>query len=253
MSTERTIRHKGLDLKVTIDTSELTDKIKEQYKPIINNLKELLNKRDEYIAKMHNMTKATDITMFMFVNGLRIAKKANKAYGFSEKQYMALSYLSGTNMCKIEYLSRYLMKMGYAKILKPELAKLIDEGCIIMLNEKYCAITDKGNSVISAIYKAYRQDIDFYMKNKKVARKTSIKNTTNKYTEEERERRGKAYRLMMRPFWDGGYKVIPKNKDLRVKYLLGWIEKRNQSGLFVDDIYMRFVEKWSAVTPFAKL
>jgi hypothetical protein len=57
----------------------------------------------------------------------------------------------------------------------------------------------------------------------------------------------------MRPFWDGGYKVVPKNKDLRVKYLLGWIEKRRESGLFVDDIYMRFVEKWSAVTPFAKL
>jgi hypothetical protein len=253
MSKERTIRHKGLDLKFTIDVSELTEKIKEQYKPIIDNLKILLNKRDEYIEKMHNMTRDTDVTIFMFTNGLRVAKKANKLYGYSEKQYMALSFLGTTNMCKIEYLSRYLTGIGYPKILKPEIWKLVEDGSVIMLNQQYCAITDKGKKVISSIYKAYRQDMDFYMKNKKPTRKTSIRESKNKYTEEERERRSSFYKTMMRPFWDGGYKVIPKNKDLRVTYMLDWIEKRKADGLFVDDVYMRFVEKWSASNVFAKL
>lgn len=253
MSKERIIKHKGLDLKFTIDTSELTEKIKEQYKPVIDNLKKLLNKRDEYIYRMHRMSRETDVTIFLFTNGLRVAKKANRLYGYSEKQYMALSYLNNTNMCKTEYLSRHLVGIGYPKILKPEVAKLIEDGCVIKLNEQYCAITDKGKKVIASIYKAYRQDMDYYMKNKKPTRKTSIKEKSNKYTEEERDRRSQHYKTMMRPFWDGGYKVIPKNKDMRVTYLLGWIEKRKAIGLFVDDIYMRYVEKWSATNAFANL
>jgi hypothetical protein len=35
--------------------------------------------------------------------------------------------------------------------------------------------------------------------------------------------------------------------------MLDWIEKRKADGLFVDDVYMRFVEKWSASNVFAKL
>jgi len=245
MSVGRRISHKGLDLKFTIDTSALVDKIKDQYKPELDNLKKLLAKRDEYICRIHRMTKDLDTTIFMFTNGLRVARKARKAFGYSEKQYMALSFMANTNMCREEYLSRFLIKIGYSKITKMELEHLLLDGRIIKLERQYYAITDKGKSVVNSIYAAYRQDLDFYIKNKKVPRKTSIRNNPNKYSEAERERRSRAYKLMMRPFWDGGYKVMPKDRDVRVKYLLKWIEKKKADGFFVDDVYMRLVEKWS--------
>lgn len=253
MIKEKTIKHAGLDFKFVIDSSEFVEKLKDQYKPVIENLRKLLDKRDEYICKMHQMTKGTDVTMFLFANGLRVAKKASKLYGYNEKQYMALSYLNNTNMCKIEYLNKHLIGIGYRSLYKQELDKLVDNGCAIRVNNYYCSITDKGKQVIKSIYVAYRQDIDFFIKNKKPTRRTSISGKTNKYSEEERERRGNFYRLMMRPFWDGGYKVIPKDKDMRVTYLLDWIKQKQKEGQVVDDMYMRLVERWAAVKSFANL
>jgi hypothetical protein len=46
---------------------------------------------------------------------------------------------------------------------------------------------------------------------------------------------------------------MPKNKDLRVQYLLGWIEKKKADGFFIDEVYMRLVEKWSGNTTPVKL
>jgi hypothetical protein len=50
---------------------------------------------------------------------------------------------------------------------------------------------------------------------------------------------------MMTPFWDGGYKVVPKSRKMRVDYLIEWIDKRKRSGLMVDEYYYNLLQKWS--------
>lgn len=53
----------------------------------------------------------------------------------------------------------------------------------------------------------------------------------------------------MRPFWDGGYKIMPKDKKVRVEYVLNWMDKKRKEGEELDEMYMRLVTRWSSAEP----
>ncbi len=50
---------------------------------------------------------------------------------------------------------------------------------------------------------------------------------------------------MMRPFWDGGYKTLPRNRQKRVDYLIEWVQSKKSRGLPVDQAYYNYIQRWS--------
>lgn len=55
---ERKIRYNGLDLKVTIDTDDMIEKVRNQYRPVISEMKKIIDKRNKYISKLHDLIKS---------------------------------------------------------------------------------------------------------------------------------------------------------------------------------------------------
>lgn len=244
---ERVIKYKGLDLKLNIDIDNIIDNVKEQYKPEVENLRKLIKKRHKYIHELHQLIKNKDVTMFMMVNAVKISRKMKKAYEINDKQAMILSYMYDVNMAKMDPINRYLETIHITKALRMDMDYLIDMGYIIKTSiYGYYGITDKGKRIIESVYNAYRQDYAYFIENRPSKRNYYYKAKGSKYSEQELEKRSQLYRQMMMPFWDGGFKVMPKDVNRRVDYLLEWIQQRKEKGMVVDPYYMKLVEKWSA-------
>lgn len=247
---ERIIKYNGLDLKVTIDTDEMIEKVRNQYRPVIYEMRKIIDKRNKYISKLHKLMKDKESAMFLFIDAVQIQKKAKKLYGLGAKSYMVLTHMYKIRVCVLSQLERYIKSIGFQGMSYAEMKTLVRAGYITELPDKHFGITDKGSKVIDTIYNAFRQDYDYFLKNK-VTGYTAVnrKRTENKYTEEQKKQRGDFYRKMMRPFWDGGYKMMPKDKNLRVDYMLKWMEKKAKEGEELDEMYMRLVTRWSSAEP----
>lgn len=247
---ERTIRYNGLDLKVTIDTDEMIEKVHNKYKPVIYEMRKIIDKRNKYISEMHKLMKDKESTMFLFVDAIQIQKKAKKAYGIGAKSYMVVTHMYKVNICLLSQIERYMKSIGFQGMSYAEMKTLVRAGYITEMDDRYFGITDKGRKVIESIYNAFRQDYDYFLKHKVNGQSTiARKRTSNKYTEEQKKERGDFYRKMMRPFWDGGYKVMPKDRNLRVDYMLKWMDKKKKEGEELDELYMRLVTRWSSAEP----
>lgn len=247
---ERKIKYKGLDLKVTINTDELIDKVREQYRPVIGEMKKIIDKRNKYISKLHDLIKSKEATMFLFVDAVQIQRKAKKLYNIGPKAYMIITHMYKINIGNQSQLERYIKSIGFGTVTYGDLNILVKGGYLTELQDRYFGITDKARRAVDNIYNAFRQDYDYFVRNKVDGyAKTSLKKRENKYTDEQKQQRGDFYRKMMRPFWDGGYKVMPKDRNVRVEYVLNWMEKKRKEGEELDEMYMRLVTRWSSAEP----
>lgn len=246
---ERVIKYQGLDLKLSFDIDSIRREVAAEYKPQIQQMKQIIDKRDKYIKSMHKSMRDIDTTIFVLIDAVKIYRKAKKAYNIGEKSMHILSYMNGINMCTIEQINRYMSSVFMPETNTGEMRKLIGKDYVVKIPlPYYFAITDKGKKIIKNIYRAFRDDFDYFKKNKPVKVNHKIRTPTGgKYSPEELEKRSQQYRRLMFPFWDGGYKVIPKNRSTRCSYLAEWITNRRKAGLEVDDYYMKLLEKWSAV------
>lgn len=248
MKKERTIKYKGLDFTINIDTSEIEKKVRGKYRPTIDGLRKLLNKRERYIQKLHNTLRDEDAIMFLFAGAREVWRKAVKAHAMTAKEYIIITYLKDINMATTEHITGHINALGYAKAMYSDMCRLEKKGMVLRSPHfGYWAITDKGRKSIKQVIGAIKQDYAYYKqhKAKKHDHFVNPKPTTPKYTPEEIERRSFLYKQMMRPFWDGGYKVLPRNRKQRVDYLIGWIQDRKMMGIKVDEVYYGFVQRWS--------
>lgn len=250
MKKQRTIKYNGLDFTINIDTKQIENKVKGKYKPTIDSLKRLLNKREQYIRKLHNSIRDGDAAIFLFISSREIWRKAVKAHHLSAKEYMILSYLKTINMANIDHINRYIQSVGFAKAHMSDLRRLEEKGVILKTPRVgYFAIVDNGRRMLDQIVNALKQDYNYYKNNKGQKLDHYEKPKVDKgpkYSAEELEKRSFLYKQMMRPFWDGGYKVLPRSRQLRVDYLIKWIEDHRKAGIAVDPAYYRYVERWSA-------
>lgn len=248
MKKERTIKYKGLDFTINIDTSEIEKKVRSKYRPTIDSLRKLLNKRERYIQKLHNTLRDEDAIMFLFAGAKEIWRKAVKAHCLTAKEYMIITYLKDINMATTEHITGHINALGYAKAMYSDMCRLEKKGVVIRTPQfGYWAITDKGRKSISQVIQAIKQDFAYYKDNKAKKHDHFVKPkpTSPKYTPEELERRSFLYKQMMRPFWDGGFKILPRNRQQRVDYLIGWIQDRKSMGIKVDEVYYTYVQRWS--------
>lgn len=246
---ERVIRYKGLELNLSFDINSIKREVKEEYQPEIQNLRKLLTKRQEYIHKLHQQMKEKDVTVFMLISASNIAKKVRKVYGTTHKQVMILSYLHSVNMGKPEQITRYMKSIGMNSVTHKDMRGLVELGYAVKSPVvQYYAATTEGKKIINSIYTAFRQDYAYFIENRGIKRdhKPPKKKKEGKYSEAERQKRSDFYKQLMMPFWDGGYKVMPKKVGLRIEYMTNWIRDRRSKGLPVDDLYIRLIEKWSA-------
>jgi len=243
----RTIKFQGLDIKMNIDINDIVKKTSSKYKPKIDGYKKLVAKRNEYIHNMHQKMKDKEIGVYLIYDALRIMKKAKDAYDVDIRQLLTLSYLHSISMLRKDHINKYLIAIGCKPVTRIFLKKLVEYGYIMDAHKyAYYSITDKGRKIVDNIFLAFRQDYAFYEKNKPMKREYHTSQPAGtKYSDEEKEKRSILYRKMMTPFWDGGYKVVPKSRKMRVDYLVNWIDKRKRSGLMVDEYYYNLIEKWS--------
>jgi len=242
----RTIKYKGLDIKMDIDIDNIIKKVSSKYKPEIENYRKLLTKRQEYIHEQHHLLKDKDAFMYMMYDACNISKKIKKVYGINNRQMMVLTFLYNLSMAKVEHINDYLASIACNNIGKVVIDYLIELGYVFKTPVfEYFAITDKGKRIVESAYTALRQDFSYYVKNRKSKRDYIRKKYGTKYTDEERQKRSFLYRKMMMPFWDGGYKVMPKDVALRISYMTQWITQRKSKGLDVDPYYHQLIQKWS--------
>lgn len=251
MKKERKFSFNGVDVKFDINMDSLIggmrDELKSRYKNKIDVLKELVKKRDEYIISMHNILRKKDSAMFIMLNAVHIYKKANSLYGINEKQMMILSYMYRTNMASRIHASRYLMSIGYAKMVAKDADLLKERGFLIEVKEGLFAATDSGRRIIDNVYNAFKQDYAYFKKNQSPVQQHEEKRVTPRkfIPEEERERKRHFYKTMMKPFWEAGMKMMPKNNEIRVDYVKKYLMKIKELGHEIDPIYYRLIEKWS--------
>lgn len=246
---ERVIKYKGLELNLSFDVDAIKREVKEEYQPEIQNLRKLLTKRQDYIHKLHQQMKEKDVTVFMLISASNIAKKVKKVYDLGHKQIMILSYLSGVNMANPEQMTRYMKSIAMRSVTHGDMKALVALGYVVKSPiVYYYAATTEGKKIINSVYSAFRQDYAYFIENRSIKRdhKPVKRKKGEKYTEAERQKRSEFYKQLMMPFWDGGYKVMPKNVSLRIEYMTNWIRERRAKGLPVDDLYIRLIEKWSA-------
>jgi hypothetical protein len=249
MKKQRTIKYNGLDFTINIDTKQIEDKVKGKYRPTIDGLRRLLNKREKYIQKLHNTLRDEDAIMFLFAGAKEVWRKAVKVHSLTPKEYIIITYLRGVNMATKEHITGHINSLGYAKAMYSDLCRLEKKGVIFRTPQYgYWAITDKGRKSISQVIQAIKQDYSYYKENKAKKHDHYIKekSTTPKYSPQELEKRSFLYKQMMRPFWDGGYKVLPRSKERRVEYLINWIQDKKARGITVDKVYYTYIERWSA-------
>mgnify|MGYP003333858239 FL=1 len=244
---ERVIKYKGLELNLSFDVNAIKREVRDEYKPEIAGLHNLLDKRHDYIHKLHQLIKEQDVTVFMLISASNISKKVKKIYNLTHKQMMILSYMSSINMAHPEQVTRYMKSIGMRSVTHTDMKGLVNLGYMMQTPlVYYYAATTEGKKIIKSIYAAFRQDYTYFIENRGIKRNHYVRaKKENKYSDEEKARRSEHYKQMMMPFWDGGYKVMPKNVILRIDYMTKWIQKRKEKGLPVDDMYYRLVEKWS--------
>lgn len=248
MKKERTIKYRGLDFTINIDTKEIENKVKGKYKPTIDSLRRLLNRRERYIQKLHNTLRDEDAVMFLFASAKEIWRKASTVHALTPKEYMIITYLKDINMARIDHITGHIQALGFNKVLYSDMCRLEKKGMVLRSPEfGYWAITDKGRQTISQVLSALKQDYTYYKQHKAAKHDHFVKpkSTTPKYTPEEIERRSFLYKQMMRPFWDGGYKTLPRNRQKRVDYLIEWVQSKKSRGLPVDQAYYNYIQRWS--------
>lgn len=251
MKKERKFSFKGVDVKFDINMESLISGIREdlraRYKGKINTLRELVNKRNQYIKSVHNILRERDSAMFIMLDAVHIYKKANALYGINEKQMMILSYMSRTNMSNKIHISRYLRSIGYPKVVKKDEDTLWQKGYIIGLKDGFFGITDAGRKIIDNVYNAFKQDYVYFRKNQSPVHQHEEKRAPIRrpLTKEEIDNKRHFYKTMMMPFWDINMKMMPKDREVRLKYVNQYLEKLKSNGQEIDPIYDTLISKWS--------
>jgi len=67
-------------------------------------------------------------------------------------------------------------------------------------------------------------------------------NAKGKYSDEIKKQRSEYYHTMMRPFWDSGYKMIPKDVAKRCEVLEDWIKYEPE--VRSSELYTHLLAKW---------
>lgn len=242
-SIKKTMQTNGLLLSLNIDTEKLVENIKNRYKIAFDTLKKMVRSRERYIKKMHKELRCEKNSMRIFGVCVSIYKKLNAIYNIKIAEYEMLAAMYDLDEISTHRLMNYCRSIGISRPRVNSLNRLVERGYVARSDRKDSFyITIEGKNLVKSVVGAIKQDMTFYVKAKP---KRGLPNYNfmqseikPKYTEEEIKRRREQYIRLMKPYWDAGYKRMPKTEYDRFRVLNEWVVVNERTGKKIHpDIY----------------
>jgi hypothetical protein len=241
----KTVKSNGLMFELNIDANSLIEQVKDRFRGAFTILKKMVRSREKYIRKMHREIKDPRNRMRMFSACVTIYEKVHKIYGIRLFEYDVLASMYQLDHVSLTRIVNYSKDVG---IRAPTLAimnRLCRLGYIAKSERKgFFYITTEGKNLVDNVLGAIKQDMTYYISKKP---KSSHIHTlllkdkfVHKYSQEELERRRKQYINLMKPYWDAGYKKMPKDRFIRYEILDKWVRNREMFGLEVTEDQYRW-------------
>lgn len=235
----------GINISAFINTNELEKSLIAPYKERVKYLESIVKKRDYYIKNMHFQLKKRKWIIYLgYISSELMAPLPKK---LNMRRMMILFYMYERNYTITTKLKNDFLELGIPNSkIAFDINYMVSIGLIFKDKRGFYYLSNKGREIVEYYEKnmvkiflhmaKIKQDIS-QMKNAN----DSLKKPT-KYTEEELKERRLKYVKLMRPFWDSGYKIIPKDKSKRAKILATWIKKHGVE----DEWYKKLAFDWSS-------
>lgn len=233
----------GINISAYINTTELERSLSAPYRERIKVLESLVKKRDYYIKSMHSqLRKRRWIAYIAYVSNKVMKPLTN----ISIKRIMILFY-----MYEREFTSITKLQTDFKQLGVPYTQMQNDVNYLIKLNlvkrdgRGFYYLLDKGREIIEYYEK---NTVRLFLHMAKIKQDmTQVKVTEvipkpSKFSEVELKRRKDSYHKLMRPFWDSGYTIIPKDRGKRIDLLSKWLKDNNVK----DEWYTKLIFDWGS-------
>jgi hypothetical protein len=233
----------GINISAYINTAELEKSLSAPYRERIKVLESLVKKRDYYIKSMHaQLRKRRWIAYIAYVSNKVMKPLTN----ISIKRIMILFY-----MYEREFTSITKLQADFKQLGVPYTQMLNDVNYLIKLNlvkrdgRGFYYLLDKGREIIE-YYEKNTTRLFLHMAKIKQdmtqVKVTEVIPKPCKFSEAELKRRKDSYHKMMRPFWDSGYTIMPKDRGKRIDLLSKWMKDNNVK----DEWYTKLIFDWGS-------
>jgi hypothetical protein len=235
----------GINISAFINTDELEKSLAIPYKERIKHLEGIIKKRDYYIKNMHFQLKKRKWIAYLGYISNNLMKPLPKKLNM--RRMLILFYMYERN-----YTNTTKIKKDFAELGIPvgqisfDMTYLVNIGLSSKDGRGFHYLLDKGREVVEYYEK---NTIKTFLHMAKIKQDvTQMKNANDslrkptKYSEEQLKERRIKYVKLMKPFWDSGYKRMPKDNGKRIDILAKWIKKYNVE----DEWYKTLIFNWGS-------
>ena len=235
----------GINISAYINTDELEKEIIAPYKQRIKLLESQLKKRNWYIKNMHYQMKRKKWIMYIGYISHNLIKPLPKL--LTPKRLLILFYMYEREFTSIIKMRKDLAELGIpVKNIYVDFKFLVGFGLAAKDKRDFYYILDKGKEFVE--YYEKNMKVKFWHMAKIKQDISQIKGEPNqvkkenKYSKEELDARRKTYVKLMTPFWEQGYKKLPKDPSKRINALVKWMKERNVQ----DEWYTKLIFNWGS-------
>jgi len=235
----------GINVSAYINTDELERTLLAPYKERVKVLEAQVKKRDYYIKNMHFQLKKRRWIIYLGYISSRLMKPFGKKINM--KRMMILSYMYERNFTSVLKMKKDFEALGAQhSYIYNDVRQMMSMGLIDRDKRDFYYLLDKGRETVEY----YEQNtIKMFMHMAKIKQDSSQMKTIkdslkkpSKYSEEELKNRRIRYAKLMKPFWDAGYKKMPKDKGRRIEILSKWIKDNK----IEDQWYTQLIFNWGS-------
>lgn len=228
----------GIEFVVSINDKVLEKKIIGPYIERISFLEKLLEKRETKIYNYHKEFRNPRIAAIFGVVADEVMKPIKGSV--NSKKILLLQFLYDKGIVSSDKIVKYAKDLGIKGVGYNTYVNSMHKTGLLQRDKKgYYYISDKGKEVVEYYVKnSFSLFFDLYKSNPKY--KWKFDPYSKKFSEEEIEKRRDRYRKMMKPFWDNGYNVMPRNDSEKIKIVTKWMEKHKVK----DEFYTKLLLKW---------
>jgi hypothetical protein len=235
----------GINISAYINTDELEKQLLTPYKEKIKVLESQLKKRNWYIKNMHFQLKRRKWLMYIGYISNNTFKPLPKL--LTHKRLLILFYMYEREFTSILKMKKDLAELGVPiKNIYTDFKYLVGSGLVSKDKRDFYFIMDKGREFVE--YYENNMKVKFWHMAKIKQDISQIKGEPNqvkrenKYPKEELDARRKTYVKLMTPFWEQGYKKLPKDAFKRIDLLVKWMKERDVQ----DEWYTKLIFNWGS-------
>lgn len=235
----------GINVSAFINTDELEKALVTPYKNRVKVLEAQVRKRNDYIKNMHFQIKRRKWMVYIGYISNQLLKPLPN--GLNIKRLMCLFYMYEREFTGIDKMKNDFKELGVPTSNVYTDFKFLEKlGLVAHDNRSFYYLLDKGREVVE--YYEKNMKIRFFHMTKIKQDKSQLKENKapkkegGKYSKEEIESRRATYKKLMRPFWEQGMTLMPKDKGRRIDMVSEWIKNNNIN----DEWYTRLIFNWGS-------